>query len=129
MPTLNTTAITRALTIAGLVALSVACSRDQPPPSVAENTPAPASQVAGWYVQDAAAARLELCNEPDVLAVVSGDELRKRAAEFGLQDGDPIYVRLEGSRTGASFRLVHVEKFGSPVPITNCSMSGTMIQQ
>lgn len=126
---LNTTVLIRALTIAGLVALSVACSPDQAPPSVVENPPAPASRVAGWYVQDAAAARLQLCNEPDVLAVVSGDELRKRAADFGLHDGEPIYVRVDGSRTGARFRLVHVEQFGSPVPITNCQMSGTMIQQ
>ncbi|MDQ3039979.1 MAG: hypothetical protein M3Q51_07025 [Pseudomonadota bacterium] len=94
-----------------------------------DKTPAAASRVAGWYVQDAAAARLELCNTPDVLTVVSGDELRKRAADFGLQDGEPIYVRLDGSRAGRSFRVTHVEQFGSPVPITNCRMSGTMIQQ
>lgn len=119
---------TLAVKVAGLSLLSAACTPVGVPPPVVEKTPAAASRVAGWYVQDAAAGRLELCNTPDVLTVVSGDELRKRAVDFGLQDGDPIYVRLDGTRAGPSFRVTHVEQFGSPVPITNCRMSGTIIQ-
>lgn len=119
---------TLAMKLTGLVVLTAACTPVERPPAVVENTPAPASRVSGWYVQDAAAARLQLCNEPEVLAIVSGDELRKRAADFGLQEGEPIYVRLDGSRAGQRFRLGHVEQFGSPVPITNCRMSGTMIR-
>jgi len=115
--------------LAGLVVLAAACTPDHTPPAVMENAPAAASQVAGWYVQDATGARFQLCGDPDVLTVVSGTELRKRTADFGLQNGEPIYVRLDGSRAEGRFQLVHVEQFGSPVPIRNCRMSGTMIQQ
>lgn len=120
---------TLAAQITGLVLLTAACTPVEAPHAVLENTPVPALRVAGWYVQDAASAHFQPCNAPEALTVISGEELRKRAADFGLQEGEPIYVRLGGARAGGSFRLASVEQFGSAVPITNCRMSGTMIQQ
>lgn len=87
------------------------------------------SALAGWYVQDATHTTIQPCGEPDRLSVANALELRKHAAKFGLQDGDPVYVRVEGSRTDRGFRLQRVEQFGSPTPIRDCPMSGTSIQQ
>lgn len=118
----------RPVLCAGVAALAVACSPVHAP-SVAESTPAATNAlVAGWYVQDAARVLLQPCGAPEGLAVVNGGELRKRAADFGLQPGDPVYVRVQGTRKASEFRLDSVEQFGSPVPIQDCPMSGTMIQ-
>ncbi|HVR80867.1 MAG TPA: hypothetical protein VHF02_02075 [Luteimonas sp.] len=117
--------------IAGFVALAAACAPVQAPPVATETAPAAATAapVAGWYVQDATRTLLQPCGAPEGLTVVNGGELRKRAADFGLQDGEPVYVRVQGGRTAGGFRLARVEQFGSPVPIRDCPMSGTMIQQ
>ncbi len=116
--------------IAGLAALGAACAPVQAPSVEPATAPtASAAPVAGWYVQDATRTLLQPCGAPNGLIVVNGGELRKRAADFGLQPGDPVYVRVQGVRTAGEFRLARVEQFGSPVPIRDCPMSGTMIQQ
>lgn len=111
----------------GLATLAAACAPVQAPPVPPES--AAAAPVAGWYVQDASRTLLQPCGAPEGLTVVNGAELRKQAADFGLQPGDPVYVRVVGSRTAGGFRLTRVEQFGSPEPIRDCPMSGTMIQQ
>lgn len=115
--------------IAALAALGAACAPVQAP-SVTQGT-APGgitAPVTGWYVQDAARASLQPCGTANHLTVVNGGELRKQAADFGLQAGDPVYVRVQGIRTAGEFQLGRVEQFGSPTPIRDCPMSGTMIQ-
>lgn len=112
------------LQIAAIAALAGGCG------SVA--TPAAdsaATSLAGWYTQDATHATVQPCAASDRLAVTNGTELRDRAARFGLQDGDPVYVRVEGTRTDGGFRLQRVEQFGSPTPVRDCPMTGTSIQQ
>lgn len=112
---------------AAIAALGAACAPVQAP-SVTQGAAASAAPVSGWYVQDATRASLQPCGAPNRLIVVNGGELRKQAADFGLQPGDPVYVRVGGIRTAGEFRLGRVEQFGSPLPIRDCPMSGTMIQ-
>lgn len=117
----------RQAAIAGLAALGGACAPVQSPPGTAPA--ASSAPVAGWYVQDATRTLLQPCGAAAGLVVVNAGELRKRATDFGLRPGDPVYVRVQGTRTAGEFRLTRVEQFGSPVPIRDCPMSGTMIQQ
>lgn len=114
---------------AWLAILATACAPVASPPSAASGVPLATEQVAGWYIQDGSASRLQPCNASEVLTIVDGGALRRQAADFGLQDGDPVYVRLGGARAGPSFRVSRVEQFGSPQPIRDCRMTGTMIQQ
>lgn len=107
---------------AGFSALALACS------PVQERRIATAP-VPGWYVQEDSQARFQPCGAKQRLLVVEGADLRQRAGDFGLQDGDPIYVRLLGSRADGEFRLFRVAQFGSPVPVRDCPMTGTTIQQ
>ena len=121
---------TRPASFAALAALAAGCAPVQTPP-VATGTAATAiaGPVAGWYAQNGARAILQPCGAAEQLAIMDGAELRRRAAEFGLQDGDPVYVRVDGDRTSAGFRVARVEQFGSPVPVRDCPMTGTSIQQ
>ena len=83
----------------------------------------PAGSVRGWYLQEAGAARLLPCGDGDVASVDSG-ELRKRARAFGLEDGDPVYVVVEGRREGTAFRVARVLSFGSDAPVRDCPLTG-----
>ena len=126
----NIFAWTRPVSFAGLAALAAACAPVQTPPVATETAPAAISTgLAGWYLQNGARATLQPCGAPESLVVIDGLELRRRAAGFDLQDGDPVYVRVDGNRTSAGFRVVRVEQFGSPVPVRDCTMTGTSIQQ
>lgn len=119
----------RPAAIAGLAALGAACAPVQAPSVTPGAAPAAsAAPVTGWYVQDATRGFLQPCGAPSGLVVVNAGELRKQAAAFGLQPGDPVYVRVQGIRTAGEFRLGRVEQFGSPSPIRDCPMNGTMIQ-
>lgn len=111
------------MAFAGLAALASACAPMQ------ASRGAAAAPLAGWYVQEAARATLQPCGALQRLAVVNGAELRQRADGFGLQDGDPVYVRVLGSSTDSEFRLDRVEQFGSPTPVRDCPMTGTTIQR
>ena len=106
--------------IAGLVALSAACAPAGPSRS--------APPTAGWYVQRDADATFQPCGAAQ-LRVAEGAELRRRAADFGLQDGDPVYVQLFGSQRNGEFRLSRIEQFGSTKPVRDCPMTGTTIQR
>lgn len=102
-----------------------------PTPSTAappSTTKAATVALAGWYSQDAARAMLQPCGKAETLVVVNEAGLRERAHTFGLQDGDPVYVRVEGSRDGGSFRLERIDQFGSVTPVRDCAMTGTSIQ-
>lgn len=121
MPTASR--IVSAMTLATVSALALACAPMQEPGST---TDAP---VSGWYMQHDARASFQPCGATQRLAIVGGGELRQRADEFGLQDGDPVYVRLLGDSIEGDFRLSRVTQFGSPVPVRDCPMTGTTIQQ
>ncbi len=84
--------------------------------------------LAGWYLQAGDRATLQPCGEGLRLALIQAAPLRQRAADAGMQPGNPIYVRLTGVRSAGEFKLTKVEQFGSPTPIRNCPMSGTMVQ-
>jgi hypothetical protein len=106
-----------------LTATACAPARDTSKTPGASNQP-----LAGWYTQYPDRARFQPCADPEALAVVGDAELRKRAAAFGLEDGLPIYVRMQGVRTAGEFHPTRVDQFGSPTPIRNCPMTGTTIQ-
>lgn len=91
-------------------------------------TKAPIVALAGWYTQDAARATLQPCGEVETLVLANDAGLRERAQTFGLQDGDPVYVQIEGSREDGSFRLDRIDQFGSDTPVRDCAMTGTSIQ-
>jgi hypothetical protein len=84
--------------------------------------------LAGWYTQSSAQAHFQPCGDRESLVVIGDTELRKRAIAFGLQEGLPVYVRLQGVRAAGEFRPSHIEQFGSPTPISDCPMTGTTIQ-
>ena len=109
-----------AIVIAGLPVLSSACA-----PGGQSHS---ASPVAGWYLQRGADATFQPCGAAQ-LRVADGAELRRQAADFGLQDGDPVYVQVVGARRDGEFHLSRVEQFGSTVPVRDCPMTGTMIQR
>lgn len=87
----------------------------------------PQTTTSGWYTQQGARASFQPCGAA-TLMLVNGVDLRRRAHEFGLQDGDPVYVRLLGTRAGSQFQLDRVAQFGSPVPVRDCPMTGTSRQ-
>lgn len=107
--------------VAASAALGLACSPLRQPQ---DSVQPPAS---GWYAQQGQQARFQPCGE-EAMLVVDGADLRRRAREFGLQDGDPVYVRLLGTRAGGEFHLDRVMQFGSPVPVRDCPMTGTSLQ-
>lgn len=111
-----------AVTIAAIALMVASCA----PVKGAGDT---AEAVSGWYRQEAKAAFFQPCGEAAALPVVDGAELRKRAAGFGLQPGDPVYVRLLGTPAKGKFSLARIVQFGSPDPVRDCPMTGTRIQQ
>lgn len=122
--------LTRPLALGALIALSAACAPVAPPQGAAPSAvPTAGTTVAGWYQQDARNATLQPCAATERLVVLDGAELRRRATAFGLQDGDPVYVRLHGTRTASEFRVSRIEQLGSPQPVRDCPMTGTRIQQ
>lgn len=108
----------------GLLALVSGCTPLEAPPQAS----GPITEVAGWYLQNPAAATLQPCARPERFIILEGSELRRRAKAFDLQDDLPIYVRVKGMRDKGAFRLVSVEQFGSPEVIRDCPMTGTTVQ-
>ena len=82
----------------------------------------------GWYTQQAGKAELRPCGGATALQVDNGAALAARARDFGLLDGDPVYVKVHGVRSGTALRVSQVDQFGSPTPIRDCPMGGTSIQ-
>lgn len=82
----------------------------------------------GWYTQQGGSAQLRPCGGETAFQVANGEALTARARDFGLQDGDPVYVKVHGVRSGAALRVERVDQFGSPIPIRDCPMGGTTIQ-
>ena len=119
--------MSNSLNVLGLAALALVVAGCDP--VAAPETPTiTSSLLAGWYSQDATQAMLQSCGSELQLRVVDGRALRDQARTFGLQDGDPVYVKVEGVRDAGSFTLQRVVQFGSSTPEHDCLMTGARIQ-
>ena len=125
------TAIANSLAASLAVILLGACAPAAMPSGDAPNATPVASSTAfsGWYTQQRGIAQLRPCGGAAALQVDNGEALAARARKFGLQNGDPVYVKVHGVRSGTTLRVEQVDQFGSPTPIRDCPMGGTMIQQ
>lgn len=119
--------MTKSLNSLGLIALALLLAGCDPAtaPQASEATPA---LLAGWYSQDANQAMLQPCGVDVQLRVVDGAALRDQARTFGLGDGDPVYVIVEGVSQAGRFTLRRVVQLGSPTPMHDCPMTGARIQ-
>jgi pyruvate/2-oxoglutarate dehydrogenase complex dihydrolipoamide acyltransferase (E2) component len=97
-----------------------------PTPTPAPTANASAAQ-AGWYMEHGDMGMFQPCGQDKSLTVDSA-ELRQRAKDFELEPNTPVYVRLSGTSDGSTFTVTGVDQFGSPVPVKDCSMTGTVTQ-
>ena len=81
--------------------------------------------MAGWYMQHGAMDMFQTCGQTQSLTVDSAD-LRARAKAFDLQPNTPVYVRVHGTIEGTTLSVVHVEQFGSDIPVTDCGLTGVV---
>lgn len=79
---------------------------------------------AGWY----RAGMLQACGSTKSMKVSNSAELDKQVKAGGMQPGDPVYVRLEGSMSGGALSVTRVAQFGSPTPVRDCAMTGVVTQ-
>lgn len=117
--------------VASLAAiLLTACAPATVPSGAAPHatTIATTKAVTGWYTQQDGSAQLRPCGGATALQVDNGKALVARARDFGLQDGDPVYVKVHGVRTGTTLHVERIDQFGSPTPVRDCPMGGTTIQ-
>ena len=120
---------TRHLLVASLAAtLLAACAPGAVPSGDAPDPTATATAFTGWYTQQGGSAQLRPCGSETAFQVANGEALTARARDFGLQDGDPVYVKVHGARSGAALRVERVDQFGSPTPVRDCPMGGMSIQ-
>ena len=110
-------------------ATDAAATPPEPTPAPTPSTPAPdaGNAQAGWYMEHGATGMLQPCSQ-DVHLTVDSAELRQRARDFGLAPGTPVYVRVSGTTEGSRFTVARVAQFGSPEPVSDCPMTGTMTQ-
>ena len=93
---------------------------------VAAPTPAASDVIAGWYMEHGGMAMFQRCGNDTQLSVDSAD-LRARAKDFGLDEGNPVYVRVAGTISGNTLTVASVEQFGSPTPVRDCGMTGVVM--
>ena len=55
-------------------------------------------------------------------------ELDAQSQRFGLTPDSPIYARLRGREGDGSIDVTAVVQFGSPTPVRDCAMRGTVTQ-
>ena len=79
-----------------------------------------AQAIRGWYV----AGRLQPCGEP---ARVLRDAAALDAAllEQDMDEGSPVFVRVEVAPAADGDRLLRIVQVGSPTPVRDCPMTGT----
>ena len=117
--------------------LAVACSPGAPshpsPPVRPTGVAAPAQSPpaakeatvrAGWYMEHGGVATFQPCGQGSLR--IEGAAIASEAQRFGVTDDNPVYVRLRGTVSGDRFEVASVEQFGSPEPVRDCPMSGTM---
>ena len=130
------TATDRPADASGTPAQAPAATAPPPPAPAPAPTPAPEPATptanatraqAGWYMEHGDMGMFQPCGQEKPLTVDSAD-LRQRAREFELEPNTPVYVRLSGTSDGTTFTVTHVDQFGSPEPVRDCSMTGTVTQ-
>jgi len=62
------------------------------------------------------------------LRVGKNAELDAQSQRFGMTPDSPVYVRLRGREADHSIEVTAVVQFGSPTPVRDCAMRGTVTQ-
>ena len=100
------------------------------PATATDPVPAPTTAadevIAGWYMEHGGMTMFQRCGNDTQLSVDSA-ELRARAKDFGLDEGNPVYVRVAGTVNGNTLTVASVEQFGSPTPVRDCGMTGVVM--
>lgn len=84
--------------------------------------------LAGWYMQSSGGETFQPCGESTPWRITDDADLRAKAKSFGLDDGNPVYVKIVASLS-ASDKTVKVDRviqFGSPTPVRDCAMTGVV---
>lgn len=112
-----------------------ACDAKQAMPTVplsaaAQTSPASTEHaLAGWYIQHGSQGSFQPCGQSEQWRIGAAADLADRAKAFGLDDDNPIYVRVLATTRASdkSIDISRVEQFGSPTPVRNCAMNGVVI--
>ena len=85
--------------------------------------------VAGWYMQHEGQVTFQACGQSEPWRIGAAADLDARAKAFGLDDDNPVYVRLQATSHAAdkTIDVIRVEQFGSPTPVKNCAMDGVVL--
>ena len=79
---------------------------------------------AGWY----RAGTFQSCGSSAAVKATNAGDIEKQIKAGGMQPGDPVYVRVEGSTAGGVFNVTRVVQVGSPTPVRDCAMTGVVTQ-
>lgn len=84
--------------------------------------------LAGWYMQSASGNTFQACGGSERWPIGHAADLRVRAEAFGLDDGSPVYVKLQATTRAPdkTIDVARVVQFGSPTPVRDCAMSGVV---
>ena len=108
------------------------CARPQPvappPPGAAPAAKASEHEYAGWYTERDGGAVFQPCGQDVALRVGKNSELDAHSQRFGMTPDSPVYVRLRGREADGSIEVTAVVQFGSPTPVRDCAMRGTVTQ-
>lgn len=110
------------LASAGLSIILTACVAAERPSAVG------AKALAGWYMQEGAVATFQPCGESTARRITKDADLRAKAKTFGLEDGNPVYVKVIASLSviDKTFNVNRVTQFGSPTPVRDCALTGVV---
>lgn len=108
------------------------CSRPQPLgpplPGALPATGGPEHEYAGWYTQRDGGAVFQPCGQDVAFRIGKNADLDAQSARFGMTLDSPVYVRLRGRETDGSLDVTVIVQFGSPAPVRDCAMRGTVTQ-
>lgn len=79
---------------------------------------------AGWYRDGA----FQPCGRERSLKLSDTAQVEREIRAGGMQAGEPVYVRLSGESRDSVFQVNQVVQVGSPTPVRDCPMTGTVIQ-
>lgn len=84
----------------------------------------PDSVQAGWYRDGT----FQPCGRAENLKLSGTAQIESEIQVGGMQAGEPVYIRLSGERRDDVFQVKQVVQVGSPTPVRDCPMTGTVIQ-
>jgi len=110
------------LASAGLAVTLTACVAAE------RSSAAGAKPLAGWYMQEGAVETFQPCGESTPRRITNDADLRAKAKSFGLDDGNPVYVKIVASLSASdkTVKVDRVTQFGSPTPVRDCAMTGVV---